>query len=209
MACRRQVRGTCRRPARGRRATPSAAPPLLAGMPLLDGSLQRSIKVQESQPALQPQHWGFARAASWSVPVRWSSGATVAAPGRLPHLSRNRMGPLSGAPGSSTCPFCVISSTPLAARARPACRVSSISSRQRCGKAARGASLGQHVAPGLRLRRMASIACSRACCSAPACSSCGAVGCEGGRWCSSGRGVPQPAGGEVAVPCGTAGPPSS
>lgn len=73
---------------------------------------------------------------------------------------RKRMGPLKLA-GSTGCPFWVISITPDAASSRPASRVSSMRSRQRPGKARRGASEGQQVAPGLRERsRPRIVSCS-------------------------------------------------
>lgn len=61
------------------------------------------------------------------------------------------MGPLKLV-GSTGCPFWVMCITPAAASRRPASRVGSMSWRQRPGKARRGASEGQQVAPGLRER---------------------------------------------------------
>lgn len=73
-------------------------------------------------------------------------------------------------PSVTTLPFWVISMMPWAASWRAASRVSSMSGRQRVGKAARGASEGQQVAPGWRRRSrsrivrcsVASSACTRA-----------------------------------------------
>lgn len=62
------------------------------------------------------------------------------------------MGPLKLFTSATGCPFWVIWMAPAAASALPACRVRSMNWRQRAGKARRGASLGQHVAPGLRAR---------------------------------------------------------
>lgn len=90
-----------------------------------------------------------------------SAGSSAARPA----VSRKRMGPRMASMSGTGWPFCVISSTPRRTSARPAARVSSISCRQRAGKARRGASLGQQLAPGLRERRMSKMAASSAACS--------------------------------------------
>lgn len=78
------------------------------------------------------------------------------------------MGPLK-LTGSTTWPFWVMCITPAAANCRPASRVTSMSSRQRPGKARRGASEGQHVAPGLRERSRSRMV---------SCSTCSSAGCS-------------------------------
>lgn len=65
---------------------------------------------------------------------------------------RSLMGPLKLS-GSTTCPFWVIWITPCCASCLAACLVGSMRLRQSpLGRNWRGTSLGQQVAPGLRLR---------------------------------------------------------
>lgn len=69
-------------------------------------------------------------------------------------MSLKRTGPAQASKSATGAPFCVISSTPRRASARPAARAAGMSCRHRCGKAWRGASEGQQLAPGWRRRKM-------------------------------------------------------
>ena len=80
-------------------------------------------------------------------------------------LSLRRIGPLKLL-GSTTLPFCKISSMPCRTRSLAASLVASISGRQSCGRSLRGISLGQHVCPGFRAFSISS-ATSRSCWSRP------------------------------------------
>ena len=76
-------------------------------------------------------------------------------------LSRNRIGPVKLEEGSTTCPFCKISSTPLQANCTAMRRVSGISGRHAVVRA-RGASEGQQVFVMPRLRTSSRILASSA-----------------------------------------------
>ena len=76
-------------------------------------------------------------------------------------LSRNRIGPVKLEEGSTTCPFCKISSTPSQANCTAMRRVSGISGRHAVVRA-RGASEGQQVFVMPRLRTSSRILASSA-----------------------------------------------
>ena len=76
-------------------------------------------------------------------------------------LSRNRIGPVKLEEGSTTCPFCRISSTPSQANCTAMRRVSGISGRHAVVRA-RGASEGQQVFVMPRLRTSSRILASSA-----------------------------------------------
>ena len=76
-------------------------------------------------------------------------------------LSRNRIGPVKLEEGSTTCPFCRISSTPSQANCTAMRRVSGISGRHAVVRA-RGASEGQQVFVRPRLRTSSRILASSA-----------------------------------------------
>ena len=76
-------------------------------------------------------------------------------------LSRNRIGPVKLEEGSTTCPFCKISSTPSQANCTAMRRVSGMSGRHAVVRA-RGASEGQQVFVMPRLRTSSSILASSA-----------------------------------------------
>ena len=76
-------------------------------------------------------------------------------------LSRNRIGPVKLEEGSTTCPFCKISSTPSQANCTAMRRVSGISGRHAVVRA-RGASEGQQVFVRPRLRTSSRILASSA-----------------------------------------------
>ena len=76
-------------------------------------------------------------------------------------LSRNRIGPVKLEEGSTTCPFCKISSTPSQANCTAMRRVSGISGRHAVVRD-RGASEGQQVFVMPRLRTSSRILASSA-----------------------------------------------
>lgn len=88
-------------------------------------------------------------------------------------FSRSRMGPLNSSK-PTTLPFCRISMHPRFTKRFAASRVAHISGRQSCGLSLRGTSLGQHVAPCFRARRISKIvasscwSCSMSCASSSA-----------------------------------------